>query len=44
MTPPAEEAFDAPFRQRYRPLLAQAMFICGGRRTVADDAVQESCP
>jgi RNA polymerase sigma factor (sigma-70 family) len=39
---PAEEAFDALFRQWYRPLLAQAMFVSGGRRTVADDAVQEA--
>ncbi|MFF3929252.1 RNA polymerase sigma factor [Streptomyces hirsutus] len=39
---PAEDAFDALFRQWYRPLLAQAMFVSGGRRTVADDAVQET--
>ncbi|MFJ1610964.1 RNA polymerase sigma factor [Streptomyces sp. NPDC088253] len=41
-SPSVEEAFDALFRQRYRPLLAQAMFTSGGRRTVADDAVQEA--
>jgi DNA-directed RNA polymerase specialized sigma24 family protein len=35
-SPSVEEAFDALFRQRYRPLLAQAMFTSGGRRTVAD--------
>lgn len=42
MTAPPEEEFDALFRQWYRPLLAQAMFVCGGRRTLADDAVQEA--
>ncbi|MFE1797709.1 RNA polymerase sigma factor [Streptomyces sp. NPDC059517] len=41
-SPPTEEAFDTLFRQWYRPLLAQAMFVSGGRRTVADDAVQEA--
>jgi RNA polymerase sigma factor (sigma-70 family) len=41
-SPPADEAFDALFRQWYRPLLAQAMFASGGRRTLADDAVQET--
>lgn len=41
-SPPTEDAFDALFRQWYRPLLAQAMFVSGGRRTVADDAVQEA--
>ncbi|WP_405876747.1 RNA polymerase sigma factor [Streptomyces sp. NBC_00005] len=42
MTAPPEEEFDALFRQWYRPLLAQAIFVCGGRRTLADDAVQEA--
>lgn len=42
MTSSPDEAFDALFRQWYRPLLAQAMFVCGGRRTLADDAVQEA--
>ncbi|MER5881183.1 sigma-70 family RNA polymerase sigma factor [Streptomyces sp. NPDC001910] len=42
MTPPTDEAFDSLYRQWYRPLLAQAMFISGGRRAVADDAVQEA--
>ncbi|MFG2948322.1 RNA polymerase sigma factor [Streptomyces adustus] len=41
-SPPAEEAFDALFRERYRPLLAQAVFVSGGRRAVAEDAVQEA--
>lgn len=42
MTAPPEKEFDALFRQWYRPLLAQAMFVSGGRRTLADDAVQEA--
>ncbi|MFF4053557.1 RNA polymerase sigma factor [Streptomyces chartreusis] len=42
MTAPPEEEFDALFRQWYRPLLAQAIFVSGGRRTLADDAVQEA--
>lgn len=41
-SPPDEADFDALFRHWYRPLLAQAMFISGGRRAVADDAVQEA--
>ncbi|MFI6281814.1 RNA polymerase sigma factor [Streptomyces sp. NPDC050988] len=42
MSPPTDEAFDTLFRQWYRPLLAQAMFVSGGRRTLADVAVQEA--
>lgn len=42
MTTPPEEEFDALFRQWFRPLLAQAIFVSGGRRTLADDAVQEA--
>ncbi|MFD8007673.1 RNA polymerase sigma factor [Streptomyces mirabilis] len=42
MTAPPEEEFDALFRHWYRPLLAQAIFVSGGRRTLADDAVQEA--
>ncbi|MFB7576280.1 RNA polymerase sigma factor [Streptomyces sp. NPDC056165] len=42
MTAPPEEEFNALFRQWYRPLLTQAIFVSGGRRTLADDAVQEA--
>jgi RNA polymerase sigma factor (sigma-70 family) len=42
VTAPPDEEFDALFRQWYRPLLAQAIFVAGGRRTLADDAVQEA--
>ncbi|MFG2276067.1 RNA polymerase sigma factor [Streptomyces chartreusis] len=42
MRVPPEEEFDALFRRWYRPLLAQAIFVSGGRRALADDAVQEA--
>ncbi|MFC8222855.1 RNA polymerase sigma factor [Streptomyces sp. NPDC057362] len=42
MTAPPEEEFDALFRTWYRPLLAQAIFVSGGRCALADDAVQEA--